>query len=191
MARREEIEAEFPEIADIEDDAIASAVVDAWEIALEENEPIELGSVLWFGPFQGALGLSDEFLVDHVRDVVTGSVALAEALIARRDTDIDLDVVIAGALVHDISHVAEFDGTEWSAVGELLGHPHYGVYVVRRAGLPIEVEHIVLSHPPSTSTDPATMEAEVVSHVDATVASSIKARSFDNLLDAPTAGRYG
>lgn len=190
MTTREEIRTAFPEIEDVEDEDVATGVVDAWEIALTENGSPDIGSIRWFEPFQTRLGLSDEYLVEHIRDVVAGCVALAEALIERRDMPLDMDVILAGALVHDLSHAAEFDGPEWSEIGELLGHPHYGVYVVRRAGLPIEVEHIVLSHPPSTATDPATMEAEIVSRVDGAVASAIKSRSFDNLLDAPEAGRY-
>lgn len=190
MALRDDIRRALPEIDGIEDDDLAAAVVEAWAIALEENGSPELDSLKWFEPYQARLGLDDEYLVDHVRDVTAAATAVAESLVETRDAPIDLDVVVAGALVHDISHTAEFDGEEWTPVGELLGHPHYGVYVARKAGLPVEVEHIVLSHPPSTSTDPATLEAEVVAHVDATVASAIKARSYDNLLDAPAAGRY-
>lgn len=190
MSLRSTVRDAFPSVADIEDEDLGDSVVDAWEIALTENGSPDLDSVLWFGPYQAKLGLSDEYLVDHIGDVVAAATALAGAFIDRRDAPIDLDIVTAGALVHDMSHVAEFDGSAWSPVGELLGHPHYGVYAARRAGLPLEVQHIVLSHPPTTATDPATLEAEIVARADAATASAIKARACDNLLDAPPAGRY-
>lgn len=190
MTLREDIRAALPELELIEDEALADAVVEAWAIAMTENGHEDIHALRWFEPYQTRLGLDDEYLVDHVRDVTNAARALATSLNETRDAGVDLDVVTAGGLVHDVSHTAEFDGAEWTPVGELLGHPHYGVYVARAAGLPVEVEHIVLSHPPSTSTAPATLEAEVVAGVDKTVASAIKARSYENLLDAPSAGRY-
>lgn len=191
MSLRTTVRDAFPPLADIGDEELRTGVVDAWEIALRENGTPDLDSVRWFGPYQAKLGLSDEYLVDHIGDVAAAAGALAEAFINRRDAPIDLDVVTAGALVHDLSHVAEFDGPDWSPVGELLGHPFYGVHVARRAGLPLGVQHIVISHPPTTATDPATLEAEIVARADAATASAIKARAYDNLLDAPAAGRYG
>lgn len=190
MSLRDDIRAAFPELQSIEDAALADAVVEAWALAIAENDHEDPHALQWFAPYQARLGLEDESLVEHVRDVTAAARALAASLNETRDADVDLDVVTAGGLVHDVSHTAEFDGKAWTPVGELLGHPHYGVYVARSAGLPVEVEHIVLSHPPSTSTDPATLEAEVVAAVDRTVASAIKSRAYENLLDAPPAGRY-
>ena len=74
--------------------------------------------------------------------------------------------VIAGALVHDVSKLYEFDREARTDVGELLGHPHYGLAVVSQANLPVAVAHVVLSHSPKTGVDPATLEAELVRRAD-------------------------
>jgi hypothetical protein len=85
---------------------------------------------------------------------------------------------VAGALVHDVSKLYEFDppdGAE-SRVHALLGHPNYGVVPAARAGLPPAVSHVVLAHSRRTAVDPQTHEARVVTHVDRVAAAARRAR---------------
>jgi HD superfamily phosphodiesterase len=173
----------LPEIASIGDDDLRAGVVAAWETAMADADVDDLGSVPWFPPAQRALGIENETLVDHVRDVTAGAVALAETLIERRDAPIDLDTVVAGALVHDVSKLYEFDGADETAVGDLLGHPHYGVHVVSAAGLPVEIAHVVLSHTNRTTVEPATLEAAVVRRADEVAAAAIRSTAVDDLRD--------
>ena len=186
MGERDEVRETFPELEQIEDDELRSSVVDAWATALEENGSPDLASFTWLGPYQATLGLSDELLADHIRDVTAAAVGIADAFVERRENDIDLDTVIAGALVHDVSHLGEFEGAEWSRTGRLLGHPYYGVYLTRSAGLPVEVQHIILSHTTQTDVEPAILEAEIVKRADAATANAICARAYDDLRDAPS-----
>lgn len=174
----------FPELQHIEDDDLRAGVVDAWETAVAETGVDDLENVPWFPPAQRDLGLADEWLVPHVRDVTAGAAALAETLLDRRGTDVSLDTVIAGALVHDVSKLHEFDGMDETPVGDLLGHPHYGVHVVARAGLPVEIAHVVLSHTPRTSVEPATLEAEIVRRADEAAAAAIRMAAVDDLREA-------
>ncbi|MFD1585652.1 HD domain-containing protein [Halorientalis brevis] len=175
------VDAAFPELASIENADLRDGVVSAWETAIEDNDIENLESVPWLPPTQRALGLDDESLVDHVRDVTAGAVALAETLLERREVGLSLDTVIAGALVHDVSKLYEFDGMETTAVGDLLGHPYYGVHVVARAGLPVELAHIVLSHTSRTTVEPATLEAAVVRRADEIATTAIRSRATDDL----------
>jgi len=175
------VRAAFPELTAIEDDDLRAGVVDAWTTALAENGVDDLAAVPWFPPAQRDLELDDESLVDHVRDVTACAVALAETLTERRDVALSLDTVVAGALVHDVSKLAEFDGMTETAVGDLLGHPHYGVHVVARADLPVELAHVVLSHTGRTTVEPATLEAEVVRRADEVAAAAIRSRATDDL----------
>jgi hypothetical protein len=175
------VRAAFPELTAIADDDMRDGVVAAWTTAMTENDVGDLTAVPWFPPAQRDLGLDDESLVDHVRDVTACAVALAETLIERRDVDLSLDTVVAGALVHDVSKLAEFDGLAETAVGDLLGHPHYGVHVVARAGLPVELAHVVLSHTGRTTVEPATLEAAIVRRADEVAAAAIRSRATDDL----------
>lgn len=174
----------FPEIQSIEDDDLRSGVVEAWETAMAETDVENLHEVPWFPPAQHELGVDDEWLVPHVRDVSACAVGLAETLVERRDADVSLDTVVAGALVHDVSKLYEFDGMDETPVGNLLGHPHYGVHVVAAAGLPVELSHVVLSHTPLTSVEPATLEAEIVRRADEAAAAVIKAEAVGDLREA-------
>ena len=174
----------FPELDRIEDDALRGGVVRAWTTAMAESDVEDLGAVPWFPPVQRELGTDDEFLVDHVRDVTRGAVALAETLADRRGPAFSMDLVVAGALVHDVSKLAEFDGGEETPVGDLLGHPYYGVHVVAAAGLPVELQHVVLSHTSRTTVEPATLEAELVRCADEAAASAIRLRALSDLRDA-------
>jgi len=171
----------FPEIAEIEDEALRAAVVEAWATAMAETDTDDLHSVQWLPSEMARLGLEDEPLVDHVRDVAAGAVGLAEVLLDRRDTAVDVDTVLAGALVHDASKLYEFDGMDETPVGDLLGHPHYGVHVAAAAGLPVEIAHIVLSHSDMSAVDPATIEAAVVQHADRVAAAAIRCEGVEDL----------
>lgn len=183
------IEDVFPEVETIEDDTLRNGVSSAWTTAAGINglEIEELEEVPWLPPTQSALGIDagEALLVDHVRDVTSCALGLAESLLSRNDDlDIDLDVVIAGALVHDVSKLYEFDGMDRTDVGRLLGHPYYGVSVVSRANLPVEVAHIVLSHSSRTNVDPSTLEAEIVRRADEVATASIRSTAVEDLRDA-------
>lgn len=181
---RDAVETVFPELDRIEDDDLRGRVVDAWATAMADNGVTDLEDVPWFPPAQRDLDLPDEFLIPHVRDVTRGALALTETLSERRAVDVSSDLVAAGALVHDISKLYEFDGTEPTAIERLLGHPHYGVHVVAAAGLGPEIAHIVLSHTSRTAIEPATIEAALVRRADEAAAAAIRARVLDDLRDA-------
>ncbi|WP_256295686.1 HD domain-containing protein [Haloarchaeobius salinus] len=171
----------FPELDAIADDDLRTGVVDAWATAMTDNGVEDLAGVPWLPPVQRDLALDDESLVDHVREVTACALALAETLLDHRQVDISLDTVLAGALVHDVSKLAEFDGMDATAVYDLLGHPYYGVHLVARAGLPVELAHVALSHTHRTTVEPATLEATIVAHADAVAAAAIRSRATDDL----------
>jgi len=171
----------FPELDAIDDDVLRTGVVRAWETAIDENEIDDLTEVPWLPPTQRELGLSDERLVSHVRDVTACAVTLAETLCERREVNLSLDTVIAGSLVHDVSKLAEFDGMTETPVYNLLGHPYYGVYIIAAVDLPVELAHIVLSHTSRTTVEPATLEAELVKRADESAAAAIRSRVTDDL----------
>ncbi|WP_330630418.1 HD domain-containing protein [Halocatena halophila] len=173
----EAIERAFPELASIENSELRDSVREAWAIAMTDNAIADIEAVPWFPPVQRSLDLSNERLVPHIRDVTQGALALVATLKERRSVTLSVDTVIAGALLHDVSKLYEFDGMEATTIGTLLGHPYYGVSVIAAAELPVELAHIVLSHTHRTNIEPATLEATVVRQADAVAAAAIRAQA--------------
>jgi HD superfamily phosphodiesterase len=173
----------FPELDRIEDDDLRAGVAKAWATAMAETGVEDLGRIPWFPPTQREHGIEDEWLVPHVRDVTLCAADLAERLHDRRGADVSLDTVLAGALVHDVSKLYEFDGWDDRPVYDLLGHPYYGVHAVAAADLPVELAHVVLSHSSRTTVEPATIEAEIVRRADEAAAAAIKAEALGDLRD--------
>jgi putative nucleotidyltransferase with HDIG domain len=166
----------FPAIEEISDDELRERVLRVWVESLEETGTA-LAEVPWFPPVQNDLDLPDERLVPHVNDVVDAAVSLAELLRDRRGSDVSMDLVRAGALVHDVSKLYEFDGDEATDVEDALGHPHYGIVPAARAELPTEVLNVVLSHSSRTSVEPSTLEATIVKRADEVAAAAIRAEA--------------
>ncbi|QZP37374.1 HD domain-containing protein [Halobaculum magnesiiphilum] len=195
----------FPAYAEIADPDLRVGVRDAYAVALAETDWTDLDAVPWLPDEQARLGLPDETNVRHVNDVAALATALADALLARRpDSGLDRDLVVAGALLHDISKLYEFgpgdadafdgdegpDGDEATVDGrygteyyDLLGHPYVGVHVCEAAGLSVELSHVVLSHTGRTAVEPATLEAEIVKRADEVAAATIRARALEDLRD--------
>ncbi len=88
----------FPEIAEIADTNLRTAVRDCWLTACEDTGVESLSTVPWFLPAQRKLGIEGTTLVEHVHDVVATSVALAESLAESRQVEIDYDLVWAAAV---------------------------------------------------------------------------------------------
>ena len=184
MSRRDVTRA-FPAVESIRDDDLRDKVLDAWADALAETG-WDLADVPWYPPEQERLGLPDETFVEHVNEVVDAAVALAEVVIDHRGdrVDVDVDDVLAGALVHDLGKLYEFDADGATDVERYFGHPYYGIYPTARAGLPPRISHVTLAHTGLTDVEPVTIEAEIVRRADQTVASSIRAGVVDDLREA-------
>jgi 3'-5' exoribonuclease len=114
--------------------------------------------------------------LEHALKIATVGVAIARAYAANPD------LVIAGALLHDIGKLQElaYDGaTSYSREGRLLGHITLGAMMVRDAaraidafpaGLLTEIEHLILSHHGSkdlgSPVEPMTVEAFILAMAD-------------------------
>lgn len=115
-------------------------------------------------------------LLEHVLKIMEVSVLLAERYDARRD------LVIAGALLHDLGKLDELNydvAIEYSVEGNLVGHIAIGVGMLRDAvrempGFPhdlqIQLEHLILSHHGAkdrgSPVEPMTVEAFILAAVD-------------------------
>lgn len=154
----------FPEIERIDDPTLRERVIECFEIGLAAGVHDSLDDVPWAPHHAERVG--QQGLVEHVRDVTQLAELVADRLAARRDIDIRRDEVLAGALLHDVSKLVEHDEASFTDVRVYLEHPHFCVYLLEQADLPISIQHIALSHTPNSSVEPKTIEAAIVHHAD-------------------------
>jgi putative nucleotidyltransferase with HDIG domain len=171
----------FPEVERIEDDRLREGTIDVWVRSMLDNDVDDLGELQWFPPAQAELDLGEVRSIDHIRDVTELSIAMAEQLARSRDVEPSMDMVIAGALLHDCDKAYEFDGMEETEVERLIGHPYYGIHLVEAAGLPHEMAHVVLCHSPRTNVEPVFLEAKIIMTADQVAADVLKAEDSTTL----------
>lgn len=161
MLSREKLLDIFPEIEHISDSELKEHVIRAWLGAMEMSECTDLATVKWT---MAVAGLEDT-LVDHTRKVTR----MAEAC-AKEHGGVNVDLVIAGALVHDIGKVLEYaqvDGkTVTSDTGKGLRHPVSGAGLAMKFDLPYELVHIIANHSKEGDFVKRIPEAILIHHVD-------------------------
>jgi putative nucleotidyltransferase with HDIG domain len=161
MLSREKVIEVFPEIEHISDAAMREHVFRAWQGAMEMSGCTDLETVKWT---MAVPGLEDT-LVQHTRKVTR----MAEAC-AREHGGVDVDLVIAGALLHDIGKVLEYEQVEGKTVtgktGKGLRHPVSGAGLAMKFDLPYELVHIIANHSKEGDFVTRTPEAILIHHVD-------------------------
>lgn len=159
-----EVENALPELSEIRDHELREKVTTAWVTALSEVECESFTNHRRSNnPIPGKTSPRAEKLVPHIRDVTACVIAIINQLEERIDVGINRDRAVAGALVHDISKLYEFDDRE---LDELIPHPHFAIYVLENAGISTQVQHIALAHTESSRVKPRTIEAELVRLAD-------------------------
>ncbi|GHT30772.1 HDIG domain-containing protein [Planctomycetales bacterium] len=124
-------------------------------------------------------------LLEHTLSVTKIALALVNhyhTLYPNRKKDISRELTIAGAILHDIGKIREYEpevgSMKHSVEGELLGHAILGRDIVRDAAKEIEVEthlreqleHIIIAHQCypdwGAAKPPMSLEAMLVHHAD-------------------------
>jgi putative nucleotidyltransferase with HDIG domain len=166
---REDILKLFPEINEIENAELREKVVDTWLLALKDSRWEGIDDFPWI-PGRA------EFItnVQHCRGVARIGMAIARSLLSAKDVapgvTMDLDVVIAGCLLHDVGKLLEYapppdpPGTK-SPLGKYMMHHILGTHLAIKAGLPAEVVHCIESHREPDSFE-RSYEAKIISWSD-------------------------
>jgi len=162
----------WPELDWIKGKELREATTKTWEMALERSvlSPQDLQRI----PFTLLAGpdLKVSFMA-HKRCVV--HVARESALkmidFFGDDLPIDLDVVIAGAILADVGKLLEYELDEngnsfQGTYGKYLRHPFSGVSLAESCGVPPEVCHIIAAHAGEGNLVKRSTEAYIVHHAD-------------------------
>ncbi len=167
---RTQVEGLWPELEWIRDPALREGVTQTWVAAFERSplEPHDLHTI----PFTLLVPDCPATFMEHKRCVVHIARAGAEAMqrFLGRALSIDLDTVIAGAILADVGKLLEYetvDGeTRQSERGRALRHPFTGVALALEHGVPDAVCHCIAAHAAEGDLVRRSTEAYIVHHAD-------------------------
>ena len=146
--------ADFPEIEWIPDPDLRAKSIEAWSYSLCCSDFQRITDMPPEGN-PGAPVLRSGTQADHIRGVVRYTRAIAKEFAQSYPaTAIDWDILMAGAVCHDVGKPYEFDPTNrarWQANPGDSGFPTFrhsvfGMHVCLTVGLPDEVAHIAVGH---------------------------------------------
>lgn len=154
------LEEMFPLIKEIKDDDFRAKVIECWKLAMKRGGWENLDGI----PFTLLLPDAGNF-VDHVNRVAEMAYA-----IGRVRKDVNMDLLIAGAVLHDVGKLLEYErfGNEVkkSRMGKIVRHPVSGAALASEVGLGDEVVSIIASHSKEGEFVERLPEAVIVHHCD-------------------------
>lgn len=167
---RESVERIWPELEWIQDPDLREQVTATWVLAFERSplKPEDLEKI----PFTLLIPDCPATFMEHKRCVVHIARRSAEAMeeFLGRALPIDMDTVIAGAILADVGKVLEYETVDGVAVqsarGKALRHPFTGVAVAMECGVPDRVCHIIATHAAEGNLVTRSTEAWIVHHAD-------------------------
>jgi putative nucleotidyltransferase with HDIG domain len=172
--QRARVREELPEVAEIGDSELAAKVVEAWALALAASSFAAIAEIEPSGN-PGVNTLKRGSQTDHIRGVTRLAMAMAEQMVALLPgLEVNRDLLIAGALCHDVGKCWEFDPANrrrWGADPHAAGlpairHPAYGVHVCLTVGLPEEVAHCAAAHSGEGELLVRSLENTIIHHAD-------------------------
>lgn len=141
---------------------------------------------------------------NYLRGLITHSVSMAEIalFVGQKYNGINLNILIAGALLHDLGKIIELSGpaiTTYTTEGQLLGHISIGFHMLKEEcdrlkidpEKAIQLQHIILSHHGKfeygSPVLPSTKEAILLAMIDDMDA---KMELADSVLDNVDEGEF-
>jgi len=160
----------WPEIDWIQDKELRYKTTKAWEYAIEKS--VLSAEDLEKIPFSLLIKDCNVTFMNHKRTCVQLSVDIAKRMKNNfgNEIEIDMDILIAGAILIDIGKLIEYEiidgklGT--SNFGTIVRHPFSGVAIADRFDLPAEVQHIIGTHSKEGDLGKRTVESIIVHHAD-------------------------
>lgn len=167
---RDAVKQLWPELDWIRDDDLREKTLATWVRAFERSPltPEDLKTI----PFTLLVPNCPVTFMEHKRAVVHICRRSAEAMREHMGDalPIDMDVLIAGAILIDVGKLLEYEKVggkvRQSARGKALRHPFTGVAVAMECGVPDAVCHLIAAHSEEGNLVKRTTEAIIVHHAD-------------------------
>jgi hypothetical protein len=154
----------FPEIDLITDQELADAVTTIW---------VELWEMSEFERLEHVPATSDVQYpqIKHCQGTLRVALAAASVWEEIHGAKFDRDVLIAGALLMDVSKMVELrpaaaGGVEYTDIGKALPHASYAAHLALHLGVPLPVVHIIQTHSRNSGKPPNTPECRLLDWID-------------------------
>ncbi|MBI5507268.1 MAG: HDIG domain-containing protein [Deltaproteobacteria bacterium] len=160
----------WPELDWIENAALKEATISTWVKAFELS-PLSAADLDEI-PFTLLVPNCKATFMQHKRCVVHLAKHAAQDMQQHlgHALPIDMDTVIAGAILADVGKLLEYDKQGGKAVqskrGEALRHPFTGVALAMMCGVPDAVCHVIAAHAGEGDLVKRSTEALIVHHAD-------------------------
>lgn len=155
----------LPELNLIGDHSLREGAARAWVRAWEMSKWGDLAQV----PFSPKIGEKPS-LVEHTRAVTRTVVGYVDRVNEDRKAEIDTDILVAAAILHDVCKVLESEPADGeprkSQVGELITHGVMSGFLAWEQGLPLRLVHLLLTHTPQSKMAPRFLEGILLRHAD-------------------------
>lgn len=167
---QKQLETLFPEIQLISDAKLRELTTRVWVEAMKKAgwTIADLAGM----PFTLLISPTDVSLIQHTRAVTLTALRIAEVMMKEygERVAIDRDVLLSGAILHDVGKLFEYEREKGKFIksrnGALLRHPISGAAFAYQHGLPPEVLHIIAAHSKEGDGARRTVEAIIVNHAD-------------------------
>lgn len=166
------------ELAQISDDELRRKVVAVNVRALNQGgwKPEDMKRI----PFTLLIENLEHSYVDHVKIVTRLSIMAANELIDN-NIPIDMDSLIAGALLHDVAKLVEYADVDGKIVksetGAKIRHPVYGMHLALAEGISVDIAQMIYQHSWEGDRGPKrSPEGHILHHCDFIMFESLRAR---------------
>lgn len=161
----------LPEIDEIADDQLRDQTAAVWGDALERSglAPADLRTM----PASLHLVHQDIALAEHTRAVTQLALFVADTyqeLYPSASVSVDHDVLVAGAVLHDVGKTIEYEegpsGWATSTQGSFVRHPFVGVALCDARDVPAPVQEVIAVHSREGDHFERSLEATIVHYAD-------------------------
>ncbi|GAB4283673.1 MAG: HD domain-containing protein [Marinilabiliales bacterium] len=155
----------------IQDKDLRTKTLDAWEMAAKQGgwtKPEEIEEM----PFTLLTECHGINLIEHTIAVTKGAAGLAKSIIETYNPpfEIDMDLIYAGGLLHDVGKLDEFELVDGkyrkSFSGKCARHPFSGAIIASKVGLPLEIVNMIACHAKEGDGRPQRVETVLVHQAD-------------------------
>ena len=162
MVEKSDIETCFSEeLKWVQNEDLRDKVVNVWKEASDRGHWKKIDDA----PFTLLIENSGK-LTDHTKRITR----LAKSIFDQRKENINGDFLIAGALLHDVGKLLEYEFKKGKYVkcdyAKKFRHPVSGALLAKESNLPEEIVHIIYAHSKEGDITERSIESIIVNHCD-------------------------